>query len=114
MSVRAEVEAASVVQARAPLEVVEAIVEQRVEMRGRGHDAGAATIAYHLAQQRKDVPSLSTIWRILKREGLVVAQPQKRPRCSLIRSRPSCQTRCGRPTSPTGSSRAASTQRSST
>ena len=33
----------------------------------------------------REVPSLSTIWRILRREGLVVAQPQKRPRCSLIR-----------------------------
>jgi transposase InsO family protein len=31
------------------------------------------------------VPSVSTIWRILRREGLVVAQPQKRLRCSLIR-----------------------------
>jgi transposase InsO family protein len=31
------------------------------------------------------VPSVSTIWRILRREGLVVPQPQKRPRSSLIR-----------------------------
>jgi transposase InsO family protein len=31
------------------------------------------------------VPSVSTIWRVLKREGLVVSQPQKRPRSSLIR-----------------------------
>ncbi len=68
-----------------PPEVVEAIVGLRSELREQGHDAGAETIAYHLAQQSKDVPSLSTIWRILRREGLVVAQPQKRPRCSLIR-----------------------------
>ncbi len=66
-------------------EVVEAIVELRIRLRSQGHDAGAATIAYHLAEKRKDTPSLSTIWRILRREGLVVAQPQKRPRCSLIR-----------------------------
>jgi transposase InsO family protein len=68
-----------------PPQVVEAIVELRTELRSQGHDAGAETIAYHLAKQKKDVPSLSTIWRILRREGLVVAQPQKRPRCSLIR-----------------------------
>jgi transposase InsO family protein len=30
-------------------------------------------------------PSISTIWRILRRKGLVVPQPQKRPRSSLIR-----------------------------
>lgn len=68
-----------------PPEVVEAIVALRTDLRSQGHDAGAATIAYHLALQRKDVPSLSTIWRILRREGLVASQPQKRPRCSLIR-----------------------------
>ena len=35
--------------------------------------------------KRASVPSVSTIWRILRREGLVVPQPQKRPRSSLIR-----------------------------
>ena len=68
-----------------PQEVVEAIVELRTELGAQGHDAGAATIAYHLEKQRQDVPSLSTIWRILRREGLVVPEPQKRPRSSLIR-----------------------------
>ena len=29
--------------------------------------------------------SVSTIWRILRREGLVVPQPQKKPRSCLIR-----------------------------
>jgi transposase InsO family protein len=66
-------------------EVVRAIVGLRGELESQGHDAGAETIAYHLAGRVKDVPSLSTIWRILRREGLVVPEPQKRPRCSLIR-----------------------------
>jgi transposase len=66
-------------------EIVKEIVKLRIELGAEGHDAGAATIAYHLAQKGKGVPSVSTIWRILRREGLVVAQPQKRPRCSLIR-----------------------------
>ena len=68
-----------------PVEVVQAIVAVRRELHANGHDAGAATIAYHLAKRLDGVPSRATIWRILKREGLIVAQPQKRPRCSLIR-----------------------------
>jgi transposase InsO family protein len=70
---------------RTPTEVVEAIVALREQLQVAGHDCGAATIAYHLAQEGGRVPSVSTIWRILKREGLVAPQPQKRPRCSLIR-----------------------------
>ena len=57
----------------------------RGELEAQGHDAGAETIAYHLAQRGEEVPSVSTIWRILRREGLVVPEPHKRPRCSLIR-----------------------------
>lgn len=70
-----------------PREVVEAIVELRGRLAGEGHDCGAATIAYHLAKDMDGVPapSISTIWRILKREGLIVPEPQKRPRSSLIR-----------------------------
>src|ERR1700693_4141352 len=44
-----------------PAEIVGAIVELRGELKSHGHDAGAETIAYHLAQTRKDVPSVSTI-----------------------------------------------------
>ncbi len=51
----------------------------------RYREGGAETIAHHLAKELDSVPSVSTIWRILRREGLVVPQPQKRPRCSLIR-----------------------------
>lgn len=65
--------------------IVEAIVGLRGELEAQGHDAGAETIAYHLARRGEEVPSVSTIWRILRREGLVVPEPHKRPRCSLIR-----------------------------
>jgi transposase InsO family protein len=65
--------------------IVDEIVELRRELESQGHDAGAETIAYHLAQIQKEIPSVSTIWRILRREGLVVAQRQKRPHCSLVR-----------------------------
>jgi transposase InsO family protein len=52
-----------------------------------GYDAGAATIAEHLARDPTvtNVPAVSTIWRILSRRGFVVAQPQKRPRSSWKR-----------------------------
>jgi transposase InsO family protein len=65
--------------------IVEEIVRLRRELEAQGHDAGAETIAYHLAQTQKDIPSLSTIWRILRREGLVLPQRHKRPRSSLRR-----------------------------
>ena len=68
-----------------PVEVIEAIVELREQLQTEGHDCGAATIAYHLTGRIENVPSRATIWRILRREGLVVPAPQKRPRCSLIR-----------------------------
>jgi transposase InsO family protein len=71
---------------KTPEEVVRAIVSLREQLLSQGHDCGAETIAYHLAREGIDgVPSVSTIWRILRRQGLVEPQPQKRPRCSLIR-----------------------------
>jgi transposase len=67
-------------------EVVRGVVAVRERLASEGHDAGAHTISHYLAQELDDgVPSVSTIWRILRREGLVVAQPQKRPASSLIR-----------------------------
>src|SRR5438552_1692481 len=60
-------------------QTVAAVVQMRAELQAQGHDAGAATIAYHLAQQLEDPPSRATIWRILHRKGLIAPQPQKRP-----------------------------------
>jgi len=68
-----------------PGEMVDAIVQLRGQLHDEGHDCGAATIAYHLAASMQGVPSRATIWRILKRKGLIVPEPQKRPRSSLIR-----------------------------
>jgi transposase InsO family protein len=65
--------------------VAKKIVALRGELEDLGHDAGPATIAYHLSQQIKAPPSRTTIWRILQREGLISSQPQKRPLCSRIR-----------------------------
>jgi transposase InsO family protein len=69
----------------ASAETVEAVVQMRAELEAQGHDAGAATIAYHLKSSMKAPPSRATVWRILGRAGLISPQPQKRPRSSLIR-----------------------------
>jgi transposase InsO family protein len=68
-----------------PAELVDAIVRLRKKLERDGLDAGAQTIASYLAREREQVSSVATIWRILKREGLIVAQPQKRPRSSFVR-----------------------------
>jgi transposase InsO family protein len=61
------------------------IVKLRCELAAAGHDAGPQTIHYHLGQKVPDPPSVATIWRILRRKGLVTPQPHKRPRSSFIR-----------------------------
>jgi hypothetical protein len=68
-------------------EVDDAIIRLRKELSKQGLDAGAETIATHLAPgpdggSRLAVPAVSTIWRILSRRGFVRPQPQKRPRSS--------------------------------
>jgi len=50
-----------------------------------GHEAGAATKAFHLEQRHGTSPAVSTIWRILSERGFVVPQPHKRPQSSFIR-----------------------------
>ena len=66
-------------------EVLKAILQLRQELVGAGHDAGAQTIAHHLKARFAKVPSRPTIWRVLKRNGLITAQPHKRPKSSLKR-----------------------------
>jgi transposase InsO family protein len=70
---------------RTPTAVENEIVALRKTLEGQGLDAGAATIAWHLAQRHGHAPAVSTIWRVLSRRGFVVAQPHKRPRSSFIR-----------------------------
>ena len=66
----------------------EMIIRLRKELSKQGLDAGAETIAAHLARRapadggRPAIPAVSTIWRILNRRGFVRPQPQKRPRSS--------------------------------
>lgn len=61
------------------------IVQLRRELAGHGYDAGAHTIAFHLQQRHGTTPAASTIWKALKRNGLITPQPRKRPRSSYLR-----------------------------
>jgi transposase len=70
---------------RTPPKVEERIVRLRKELSDDGFDAGAETIRHHLVLEAGDAPSVSTIWRILKRGGFITPQPHKRPRSSWIR-----------------------------
>jgi transposase len=65
------------------LEIEDQIVRLRKTLTRQGLDAGAETLAAHLAGEGvAPVPAVSTIWRILARRGFVTPQPQKRPRSS--------------------------------
>ncbi len=68
-----------------PRVVEEEIIAIRKELDRGGHEAGAATIAFHLAQRHGSTPAVSTIWRILSQRGFVTPQPHKRPKSSYLR-----------------------------
>lgn len=61
------------------------VLQQRQEFVAGGHDAGPETIAHHLVGRVERVPSVATVWRILKRNGLITPRPHKRPRSSFVR-----------------------------
>ncbi len=70
---------------RTPPALERAILRLRRELTRAGHDAGPHTIAAHLARRAPDVPAVATIWRILRRRGLITPEPHKRPRSSFTR-----------------------------
>ena len=67
-------------------DVVGRVLRLRRDLLAAGHDAGPQTISHHLAASlTQPPPSRSTIWRILRRHGLVTPEPHKRPRSSFVR-----------------------------
>ena len=81
-----------------------------------GYDAGAATIAAHLARDRSapKVPAVSTIWRILTRRGFVAAPAAETAPLGLetLPSRPAQPAVAGRchPLAPRRSNRSGNPQ----
>ena len=72
----------------------EQIVALRTNLLAQGFDAGALTIHWHLARRHGAVPSVSSVWRVLRRRGLVTPQPHKRPRSSFIRFEAALPNEC--------------------
>jgi transposase InsO family protein len=84
-AIRARSKAAKKVANKSSAELEDRVVRLRKELSDQGLDAGAHTIHYQLGLSDPAPPSVSTIWRILKRRGFVTAQPHKRPTSSYIR-----------------------------
>jgi len=66
-------------------ETVDLLLGLRKELTNAGHDAGADTLKWHLAQHHGITLSRATIHRILTRHGTVIPEPKKRPKSSYIR-----------------------------
>lgn len=67
--------------------VEDAIVRARKELEDFGTDHGAWSILQRLIDDATvaAVPSQATIWRVLKRRGMIMPEPKKRPRGSFRR-----------------------------
>jgi transposase InsO family protein len=61
------------------------ILELRRRLSAQGLDAGADTIVWHLQHHHALTVSRATIYRIVRRHDLVVAEPKKKPKSSYIR-----------------------------
>jgi transposase InsO family protein len=68
-----------------PPATVELVRRLRKQLNEAGLDAGPDTIAWHLRHHHQATVSVSTVSRILSREGLVTPAPTKRPRSSYLR-----------------------------
>ena len=66
-------------------DVIARVIALRQELTDAGLDAGPHTLHAHLQDTGLQVPSVTTIWRILTREGLVTPEPRKRPKRSYLR-----------------------------
>lgn len=68
-----------------PVEVEELAVRIRKELADAGWDHGPVTVRHRLGQLGVVAPAASTLARVFSRRGMVVPQPQKRPRSSYRR-----------------------------
>lgn len=77
-----------------PTATIDMIIGLRRQLASDGLDAGAATIAWHLAHHHRITISTRTIHRILTAQGLVTPDPTKRPRSSLTRFQAALPNEC--------------------
>jgi transposase InsO family protein len=70
---------------RIPDELADEVIEIRKDLDHNGHEAGPATIAYHLERRHGHAPAVSTIWRVLTKRGFITPEPHKRPKSSYVR-----------------------------
>ena len=70
------------------------IIEIRKGLGESGLDDGAETIRVFLAREKVDLPSVTTIWRVLRRRGFVTPQPKKRPKSSYQRFQADLPNEC--------------------
>jgi transposase InsO family protein len=75
-------------------DTVELICRLRQQLNHQGLDAGPDTIAWHLARHHHISVSPASISRHLRRAGLVVPDPSKRPRTSYIRFQADLPNEC--------------------
>jgi transposase InsO family protein len=68
-----------------PEPTVQLIIELRQQLTSQGLDAGPHTIAWHLAEHHQLTVSVASIWRSLKRAGLITAEPKKKPKAAYVR-----------------------------
>ena len=61
------------------------IVRVRKELTESGFDAGAESIRAEMATPGRNVPSVSTIYRVLRAGGFISPEPHKRPKSSWTR-----------------------------
>jgi transposase InsO family protein len=71
--------------AQTPAAVEEAVLRRRKQLLEQGLDHGPQSIVWTLQHDEIAVPSPSTVWRILTRHGVIVAQPHKRPKSATKR-----------------------------
>ncbi|PUA79246.1 IS481 family transposase [Nocardioides currus] len=99
---RAEGEAAFEPRSRAPRTspratpsaTVDLVLRLRKQLAESGHDAGAETIAWHLARHHDVTVSRATIHRILTRHGTITPEPKKRPKSSYTRFEAAMPNEC--------------------
>ena len=68
-----------------PTSTVDRVLVLRASLVADGADAGPHSIAAYLSREMPTPPSVTTIWRILTRAGVITPEPGKRPKHAYLR-----------------------------